>query len=131
MARTRISYLLASLLHTLVRWQQQLPEGPVLDAFDKQFPRARYVTWQKWGADFWESSFLLPHGEHTAMFTIKGIWIWTRWYVPVSDIPHTIWCQVKPELPMESVVKVCCHQTSMGILYELWSKDGTNTFVAA
>ncbi|MCB9363419.1 MAG: PepSY-like domain-containing protein [Flavobacteriales bacterium] len=62
----------------------------VQDAFNKKFPSAKEVKWDKENAKEWEAEFEMNGKEYSANFTVDGKWQETEHAILKSEIPTPV-----------------------------------------
>lgn len=120
--------ILASLLFSLVRRNQQLPNDVVRKSFFALHPEARYATWQVLESAVWEVSFLSGYGEHIALFTETSEWIETRTNLNLNSVPKTVRESFEYENPFDGLQRVFRIENREGNFYEFRCDKGHGRF---
>lgn len=74
---------------TLQSFAQDIP-SKVKDAFDKKFPHAKSVEWEKESVSEWEAEFKMNGKEYSANFGTNGTWKETEYEVSIKELPDAI-----------------------------------------
>jgi uncharacterized membrane protein YkoI len=74
---------------TLQSFAQDAPTK-VKDAFNKKFPQAKSVQWDKENATEWEAEFEMNGKNYSANFGIDGKWKETEYEISESELPTAV-----------------------------------------
>ena len=74
---------------TLQSFAQDAPTK-VKDAFNKKFPNAKSVHWDKENATEWEAEFKMDGKEYSANFGTDGTWKETEYEISEKELPTVV-----------------------------------------
>ena len=104
---------------------QQNPSKAVKYAFDKKFPNAIKVKWEKENDTEYEVEFLLNRIEYSANFSNKGIWLETEKSIKYTTLPEAVKNSFRETYKTEIVKDVAEIEMANGELkYEIEYKSG-------
>jgi hypothetical protein len=69
--------------------KETVPEN-VKVSFQKRFPQAKEVKWDKENKNEWEAEFKMNNREFSAMFNTEGVWKETEYKIQRSEIPPVV-----------------------------------------
>ena len=69
--------------------KETVPEK-VKETFQKRFPHAKEVKWDKENKNVWEAEFKMNNREFSANFNTDGIWKKTEYKIQNSEIPPQV-----------------------------------------
>ncbi|RLD87224.1 MAG: hypothetical protein DRJ09_10660 [Bacteroidetes bacterium] len=69
--------------------KETVPEK-VKASFQKRFPKAKQVKWDKENKNEWEAGFEMNNREFSANFNVDGIWKKTEYKIQKSEIPPLV-----------------------------------------
>ena len=103
------------------------PPKVVKDAFDKKFPSAMKVNWDKEDEQKWKVEFIHEGSKTTACFQEDGTWVKTEKEIDVANLPAAIQTAIKTSYP-DWKLKEADKKESVkhGIVYEVDIKKGTH-----
>lgn len=90
----------------------------VQDAFNKKFPTAKEVKWDKENESEWEAEFTMDGHEYSANFTTDGKWKETEHSVSSSDIPFNVKKTLTSEFSGYDIEESEISETKDGLIYE-------------
>lgn len=93
-------------------------------AFEKKFPQAKKVKWEKESDTEWEAEFKMDGMEYSANFLEDGNWQETEHEIKEKDIPSTVATTLKRELPGYKVEEAEVSETEKGLVYEFEMEKG-------
>ena len=86
----KLSFLVMLVLTaTLQSFAQDAPTK-VKDAFNKKFPQAKSVHWDKENATEWEAEFKMEGKEYSANFGTDGTWKETEYEISEKELPTSV-----------------------------------------
>jgi hypothetical protein len=104
-----------------------IPEA-VKKAFDKKFPAATGVKWDKENAHEYEAGFKLEGKSYSANFSDTGEWLETESVIDFAQLPETIRQSFTAGHKTARVKAAAKIETSKGIVkYEVEYKTGSKT----
>jgi len=107
--------------------QSKTPQA-VLDAFNKKFPNATNVKWDKENAHEFEASFNLKGVDYSANYSDTGEWMETESNIAFNDLPKNVQTTFNASHPNAKVKEVAKIETSKGqTQFELEMKQGMKT----
>jgi len=62
----------------------------VKETFQKRFPHAKEVKWDKENKNMWEAEFKMNNREFSANFNADGVWKETEYKIQNSEIPPAV-----------------------------------------
>lgn len=83
----------------LVSCAQDGVSNEVKAAFDKKFPNATAVKWEKENDTEWEAKFKNEGKAYSANFSTKGDWVETEYKVNRKDLPESISALIIKDFP--------------------------------
>lgn len=104
------------------------PNEAVLKAFEKKFPGAVAVKWDKENAHEYEASFTWQDSKHSANFNDNGSWLETESEITFDRLPQPVQSAFQA-LYKGAVVKAAAKiETAEGLIkYEVERKQGIRT----
>ncbi|MCB9195672.1 MAG: PepSY-like domain-containing protein [Flavobacteriales bacterium] len=109
-----------------VLFAQSAPEV-VKSAFNKKFPTATSVIWEKENSKEWEAEFKLDGKEYSANFSNDGTWKETEHEIALSDLPSSVQKTLKSEFAEYEIKEVEMVENSGFTGYEIEVKKGKET----
>jgi len=107
--------------------QSKTPQA-VSDAFNKKFPNATKVKWEKENAKEFEASFNLKGVDYSANYSDTGEWMETESTIAFNDLPNSVKATFNASHPNAKVKEVAKIETSKGqIQFEVELKQGMKT----
>ncbi len=101
------------------------PSTAVTSSFEKMFPTATKVTWEKEDKNEWESEFLLDGNKVEAKFAEDGTWVKTERDIQIADLPKAVADSIKMQyLDWEITEAEKNESTKHGIIYKADLKKG-------
>jgi hypothetical protein len=97
----------------------------VKDAFEKRFPTATGVKWEKENAKEYEAGFKLNAVNMSANFTADGSWLETEMEIAVTDLPVAVSSAINKKYAGCSITGADKIENSKGeVFYEADIKTG-------
>jgi len=107
--------------------QSKTPQA-VLDAFNKKFPTATKVKWEKENAKEFEASFNMKGVDYSANYSDTGEWMETESTIAFNDLPKNVQTTFNASHPNAKVKEVAKIETSKGqTQFEVEMKQGMKT----
>jgi hypothetical protein len=107
--------------------QSKTPQA-VLEAFNKKFPNATKVKWEKENAKEFEASFNLKGVDYSANYSDTGEWMETESTIDFNDLPNSVKATFNASHPNTKVKEVAKIETSKGqTQFEVEIKQGMKT----
>ncbi len=101
-----------------------VPPQAVVDAFQKKFPTATKVKWEKENATEYEANFLMDKMEYSANFKEDGTWMETEMEVAYSTLPDAVKTAFEKQVNKKATEASKIVKTGNITLYEVEYKDG-------
>jgi len=100
-------------------------------AFYQKFPNAKKTTWNKENVTEWEVEFKLNGEEHSANYTLEGIWKETEHEIKKSKLPDAVKITLNNEFKEYDIDESEVSETAKGVVYEFaLENDNKNLEVA-
>ncbi len=96
----------------------------VQDAFNKKFPDATMVKWDKESESEWEAEFQLAGTKYTASFDPTGQWMESEYEISSNDIPAAVAQTLETEFASYEIEKSEVTENAEGKVYEFELKKG-------
>lgn len=95
----------------------------VQDAFNKKYPKATDVEWEKDKLNY-EVEFELDEVEYEATFSEDGTWLETETEIPEKELPEKVAKAFKEKFPKAKIKEIEKVETPKSIFYEIEYKKG-------
>lgn len=95
----------------------------VLDAFNKKYPKATDVKWEKERLNY-EVEFELESIEYEAEFSEDGTWLETETEIAEKDLPKEVVSAFKLKYPKAKIREIEKVETPKSSFYEIEYKKG-------
>ena len=107
--------------------QSKTPQA-VSEAFNKKFPNATKVKWEKENAKEFEASFNWKGVDYSANYSDTGEWLETESTIVFNDLPKNVQATFNASHPNAKVKEVAKIETSKGeTQFEIEIKQGMKT----
>ena len=101
------------------------PPAAVKAAFEKKFPTATKVSWDKEAATEWEAEFTFEGSSISANFAEDGTWLETEKKINATNLPKAVADAIKSKYPGWTISEADKTETSKhGTIYEADLKKG-------
>ena len=108
-----------------IGFAQNNPLEKIKIEFNKKFPEATNVMWEKENAHNYEANFKLKNAEYSANFDDKGEWLETESPFTYDQLPEKIKTAFSASHKGATIKAVSKIETSKrGVLYEVEIKQG-------
>ena len=111
-------YWMFLLLTILIGCNANHTPDPVSDAFDKKFPEAKSVSWEKESNTEWEAEFKIDGISYSANFDLEGNWKETEHKVDINAIPEVVKKSLDQEYSYYKIEESEISETPTGTFYE-------------
>ncbi len=111
---------------TLQSFAQDAP-STVKDAFNKKFPNAKSVHWDKENTTEWEAEFKMNGKAYSANFGTDGTWKETEYEISEKDLPVAVKNTISKEFKGYEVEDAEVTETSTYKAYEVELEKGKTT----
>jgi uncharacterized membrane protein YkoI len=111
---------------TLQSFAQDAP-AKVKDAFNKKFPQAKSISWDKENATEWEAEFKMNGKEYSANFGTDGTWKETEYEISEKELPAAVKNTLTKEFKGYEVEGAEITETSTIKAYEVEIEKGETT----
>ncbi|WP_026838165.1 PepSY-like domain-containing protein [Gillisia sp. JM1] len=119
-----LSVLLSIGLFAFGTVQGDIVPKKVKEAFQKKFPTAYSVDWEKESETEWEAEFRMNKVEYSANFLEDGTWKETEHELSEKDIPKNIYNSLMTEFPGYEIEEAEISETEAGTFYEFEIEKG-------
>lgn len=118
--------LAAFLVTTMFAFTSKDDKAPqkVKESFNKKFPKAKKVKWDKESDTEWEAEFKMNRTEYSANFLSDGTWQETEHEIKVKEVPQNIMSSFKKAFPDYQIEEAEISETTKGLVYEFAIEKG-------
>ncbi len=109
---------------------QNVPQN-VKNAFEKKFPTAKSVKWEKESDNEWEAEFKMNKVEYSANFGNDGMWMETEHEIAESEMPMAVKMSLNKNFRGYNVVEMEISEKASGMLYEFEVEKGSSKMEVA
>ncbi|MCF8462169.1 MAG: PepSY-like domain-containing protein [Flavobacteriales bacterium] len=104
--------------------ESEIAPKAVEASFQKKFPNAQKVKWEKENDSEWEAEFKLDGKEYSANFSADGTWKETEHEIAKSEIPAAVQNALNTEFAGYKIEESEISETAEGTVYEFELEKG-------